>query len=304
MSTRITAAMVSGSTLRDITSAYANLQQTGRELATGKSILEPSNNPYGAGRAITLQSTIEGLSAYNGNVHEAVAWENTATSALSSIGTITNRVRELTIQSVSGVNNKGDLENMAGEVEQLTEAVKQDANVQYAGRYVLSGTATETAPYQLGAEDTYHGNEGAITRTIGPGTSVQINQSAASLLGNGPASADGKLLDTLRTIAKHMREDTPESMEALRGSDLEHIEANMTMLLQMQAHTGSVIDQLRMAEGRIEGLSATATQMLSNTQDANMARVTMEYSNQKAGYEAALRAGATIVQMSLLEFLK
>lgn len=301
---RITAGMVSGATLRDINAAFASLQRSSRELSSGKSILEPSDNPYGAGRAISLQSTIEGLSTYTGNVHDGVAWENTATSALSSIGTVVGRVRELTLQSVSGVNNKSDLENMAGEVEQLTEAVKQDANVQYAGRYVLSGTATETAPYQPGTEDAYHGNEGAISRAIGPGATVQINQSAVTLLGNGPESEDGKLLDTLRTIAKHMREGTPEAMEALRGSDLEHIDANTTTLLQMQAHAGSVVDQLRMAESRIEGVSATATQMLSNTQDANIAKVSIEYSSQKAGYEAALRAGASIVQMSLLEFLK
>lgn len=296
--------MVSGSTLRDINAAFANLQRTTRELSSGKSILEPSDNPFGTGKAISLQSTIEGLSSYAGNVKDGVAWANTATSALSSIGSIVQRVRELTLQSVSGVTNKTDLENMAGEVEQLTESVKQDANVQYAGRYVLSGTLTETAPYEPGGEDAYHGNEGKVLRAIAPGTSVQINQSAVTLLGNGPESEDGKLLDTLRTIAKHMNEGTPAALAALGGSDLEAIDANSQTLLQMQAHTGTVVDQLNMAESGIESMKASATKILSSTQDANIAQVSIEYSSQKAGYEAALRAGASIVQMSLLEFLK
>ena len=304
MTERITSHMVSGSTLRDVNAAFASLSRSSQELASGRSILEPSDNPYGAGRAIGLQSTIDGLSSYAGSVQDGIAWESTATSALSSIGKIVQRVRELTLQSVSGVNNKADLENLAGEVEQLTESVKQDANVQYAGRYVFAGTLTETAPYKEGVEDAYHGNEGSISRAIGPSATVQVNQSASELLGNGPESEDGKLLDVLRTIATHMREGTPAAMESLDGGDLEKLDANYGTLLQMQAHAGSVTDQLRLAESRIESVKITAAGMLSNVQDANVAQVSMEYASEKAGYEAALRAGASIVQMSLLEFLK
>lgn len=304
MTERITAQMVSSSTLRDVNAAFTGLNRSTQELASGKSILQPSDNPYGAGRSIDLQSTIEGLSSYGSSIEDGIAWQSTATSALTSIGNVLQRVRELTLQSVSGVNNKADLENLAGEVEQLTESVKQDANVQYAGRYVLSGTKTETAPYKAGAEDAYQGNEGSISRAIGPSATVQVNQSASELLGSGPESEDGKLLDVLRTIASHMREGTPAALESLDGGDLEKLDANYGALLQMQAHAGSVTDQLRLAESRIESVKGTAVGMLSNVQDANVAQVSMEYASEKAGYEAALRAGASIVQMSLLEFLK
>jgi flagellin-like hook-associated protein FlgL len=42
---------------------------------------------------------------------------------------------------------------------------------------------------------------------------------------------------------------------------------------------------------------------LSNTQDADMAKTAMMFSNEQAAYTAALRAGASIVQESLLNFL-
>lgn len=301
---RITPHMVTGSTIRDINSAFAELEQRSQELSSGKSILEPSDNPLGAGKAIDLQSALDGLSAYKTDVQEASAWVNTESSALSSIGNVVQKARELVLQASSGVNGKADLENIAIEVEQLTESAKQDTEVQYAGQYVLSGTQTGTAPYASGAEDAYNGNEGAIMRTIGPGMTIQINQSASALLGNGEASEDGKLLDTLRTIAKHMREGTPEAMEALDGSDLTNLDGNFETLLQMQAHAGSVTDQLQMAESRIEDLNTSTTEALGNTQDANYSQVATEYTSDQVGYEAALKAGADIVQMSLLEFLK
>lgn len=301
---RITPQMVTGSTVRDVNNAFAALERRSDELSSGKSILEPSDNPFGTGKAIDLQSTLDGLSDYKTNVEEAISWENTTSSALSSIGQVIQKARELTLQATSGVNGKSDLENLAIEVEQLTESAKQDTNVQYAGQYVLSGTLTGTAPYSPGAEDAYHGNEGAISRTIAPGMTIQINQSANTLLGNGEASKDGKLLDTLRTIAKNMREGTPAALEALDGEDLKNVDANFETLMQMQAQAGGTIDQLQLAESRIEELTTSTTEALSNTQDANYAQVATEYTSDQVAYEAALKAGANVVQMSLLEFLK
>jgi flagellar hook-associated protein 3 FlgL len=304
MSERITPAMISGTVLRNLNDSFAALDRSSEELSSGKSILKPSDNPVGTGRAIGLQSALDGLSAYAGNVKDAISWQNTATTALGSIGNVVQRVRELVLQGVSGVDNKSDLESLAGEVEQLTESVKQEANVRYGDAYVLSGTMTETAPYSPGAEDTYHGNEGSVARAIAPGSNVQIGNSAATLLGNGPASGDGKLLDVLRTIASQMREGTPEAIEALRSAGLEGLEASAHTLVSMQTHIGSMVAQLQAAEGTLEELRITTTQMLSNIQDANIAQTTIEYSSQQAAYEAALRAGASIVQLSLLQFLK
>jgi flagellin-like hook-associated protein FlgL len=54
---------------------------------------------------------------------------------------------------------------------------------------------------------------------------------------------------------------------------------------------------------RIEDLRDTTTTQLSSVQDANIAQVSLEYSNEQAAYTAALRAGSSIIQESLLEFL-
>ncbi|HXB64082.1 MAG TPA: flagellar hook-associated protein FlgL [Solirubrobacteraceae bacterium] len=300
MSARITTDMVIGSTLADINAAQATMTRSQEELSSGKSILEPSDNPYGAAQAITLQSSINGLSAYEHGAQDGVSWMNTSSSALTSIDSQVQRVRELVLQGASGMNSATDLENIAEEVEQLTEGVKQSADTQYAGQYVFSGTLTSTAPYKAGAEDAYQGNGGAVSRALGPGSSVNVSVNLASVLGNG--GGDGKLLSTLRTIAKNMREG-PAAVETLRTTDLAALDTNLNSLTGLQAEAGAVTDQLQLALSRISSLQETATVQLSNVQDANIAQVSIEYSNQHAAFEAALRAGASIVQESLLEFL-
>ena len=304
MSERITSSMVTGSTLNDINSALASLERSSSELSSGKSILQPSDNPYGASRVVDLQSQLDGLQSYASNAQDGISWENTASGALSNINSVVQRVRELLVQSANGTYNQSDRNSIATEVSQLTETVKQDANTQYAGQYVFSGTATSTAPYQQGENDTYAGNSETIARAVGPGASVTISSNISSLLGNGASSGDGKLLDVLRTISQHLSGGTTEDVNALGTTDLKSLEGSMETLSQLQANSGSAIDQLQMASSRIEGLQSSIEKTLSNTEDADVAKTSIAYSNEQAAYSAALHAGATIIQESLLNFLQ
>jgi len=303
VSTRVTNEMVTGSTLASLNKAQLALQRSERQLSSGKSINEPSDDPVGAGQAIALQSTLDGLVGYERNVHDGIAWLNSADGALTGLNQLTSRARELILQASNGIDSQADLNNIAAEIEQIAESVKQTADTQYAGQYIFSGTATATAPYQQGASDAYAGNGGSIIRLAGPSAGVAVNVALNNVLGEGKAAGDGKLLDTLRTIAEHLREGTPAAQKALSGEDLEALKANIDALSGLEAQVGAATDQMKMSITRIEDLTLTTTEQLSHVQDTNFTQVAMEYSNQQAAYQAALRAGASIVQQSLLEFL-
>jgi flagellar hook-associated protein 3 FlgL len=305
MSARITPAMVTNQTLTDLNTSLSSLERTTDELSSGRTILAPSDNPYGANRVIDLQSQLDGLSSYEENAHEGIAWENTASGAMTNINEIAQRVRELVVESANGTNNESDLDTIALEIEQLTESIKQDANTQYAGQYVFSGTATTTAPYAEGAgEDEYQGNAENVTRAVGPSASVTITTNISTLLGNGEAAEDGKLLDTLRTIVKHLRGGTTEDREKLGTTDLTNLDGNLETLSELQAVAGSANDQLQTSLTRNEDLQTAITGSLADTEDTNVAATSIQYANEQAAYEAALRAGATIVQESLINFLQ
>jgi flagellar hook-associated protein 3 FlgL len=303
VTTRIATDMIMGSTLADINNAKTALDRSQRELSSGKSILEPSDNPTGASQIVLLQSSLDGLTTYEKSAHDGTAWLNTASDALASINNLGQRARELMLEAANGVNSQSDLEDIAQEIEQLAEMTKQAGNTQYAGQYVFSGSLTGTAPYGAGANDEYHGNESAVARSVAPGATVNVTVPLNSVLGEGEAAKDGKLLDTLRTVAKHLREGTPASLEAISNGDLHSLDTNLNTLSSLQAQAGAATDQVSSALSRMEDMKITTTAQLSNVQDANFAQVAMEFSSQQASYEAALRAGAAIVQESLLEFL-
>jgi flagellin-like hook-associated protein FlgL len=303
MSMRVTTLMSSRATLRDLNDGMERLTRLQNELSSGKQITRPSDDPYGTSRAMGLRSELGGLDQCKRNVNDGTGWLNTSDTALGQISGVLQRARELLVQGASDTAGASARAAMADEIDQLTESVKQEADVQYGGRYVFSGTATDTAPYALGGADAYAGDAGTITRAIGPQVEVPINADVHALLGDGQAAGDGRLLDTLRDISDHLRGGTPADAAALRGTDLRRLDANLDTLNGIRADVGARTNRLAIAASRLSGLQTNATQLLSDTEDADMAQTITQYTTQQAAYNAALRAGASIVQSSLLDFL-
>jgi flagellar hook-associated protein 3 FlgL len=296
---RITTQMTAQMTLASITQSMDRLDTTQQELSSGKKINQPSDDPYGTSLSLQLQGQLSQIEGYNDNVTDGTAWTQTASTSLSQIDSMVQRVQELVVNAANGSNSASDDQADATEVNQLIQSIKQIANTQYNGQYIFSGASTQTAPYQSGSSDAYQGGTGAITRAIGPGLSVQVNADLSQVLGSG--GGDGKLLDTLRTIAADMQSG---NTAALSGTDLTTLNNNYGTLTQAETNMGAVTNQLNMASSRLQALHDNATQVLSNTRDVDMAQAEVDFSTQQAAFQAALQAGARIVQSSLLNFLQ
>jgi flagellar hook-associated protein 3 FlgL len=304
MSTRITNQMVSRSVLSDLNDVSTRLSKTQQRMSSGKQITRPSDDPYGTSRALTLRSDVAATQQYQRNVSEAEGWQNITDAALSTINDAVQRARELTVQGASDSAGQAARTAAAAEIDQLIESVKGDANASYGGKYVFSGTATSTRPYAVGGSDNYAGDGATVAREIGPGVSVQVNVIGQSLLGDGQAANDGKLLDTLRDIAQHLRGGTVADANALRNGDLKALDANLDALTQARATVGATTNRLEAANTRLSQSEESATKLLSDVEDADMAKTLVDFSMQQNVYQSALRAGANIIQQSLLDWLR
>jgi flagellar hook-associated protein 3 FlgL len=303
LSGRITSQMTTARILSNINNVQDQMATTQQQLATGLRITQPSDDPYGASLAIQLKNDLQGLSNYNNAVTDGTAWASAADTSLSNVMNMLQRAQELTVQASNGDESATDLSSTADEIDQLADAIKQEANTQYNGQYIFSGTATSTQPYSSGTGDVFQGNTAAITRQIGPGSSLQVNVDISSLLGSGTSASDGKLLDTLRTIAADMRSGNSSGVADLSANQLTNLQNSLNSLEQLQANVGAAQNRLTLAGDRIQGLQNSDTAALSNDEDVNMAQAVTTFSSEQAAFTAALKAGANIVQSSLMDFL-
>jgi flagellar hook-associated protein 3 FlgL len=299
VSTRITTGMLQRGVLTDLNRNTNQLSRTQNKLSSGKQITRPSDDPAGASKALTLRESIKGTQQHQRNVQDGTSWADATEAALSSMTDVVQRARELVIEGASEGSSSDAREAIAKEIDQLAAALKEQANTQFAGRYLFSGTATDTAPY--GSGDTYAGNTGSIAREIGTGVSVSINTTADGILGSGQAAGDDKLLDTLLDIRDHL---VAGDTASLQGTDIKRLDAGLGNLMTARATNGALTNRLESAASRLDAIEELSTKGLSDVEDVDMAQAMVDFSTQSAAYQAALKAGANIVQSSLMDFLR
>lgn len=318
MTTRITNSMMTRHSLTDIMSNSAKLDRTTRELSSQKQILQPSDDPIGTARAIAARADLAATAQYSSNVDLATGQLQTVDSSLDEMTNLLHRARDLTVQAASDTTDQASREDIALEIDQIAAQLKTAGNSSYAGTYLFSGTDTTTKPYDtttVPSDDTYAGNAGTIAREIGPGVSVQVNVVLGSgsppLIGEGGGAdattglttGDGGLLSTLRTLADNLRSGTDVGSNALKTTDLTALDNNLNTINSTRATVGATLNRLSSASDRLAANKEASSDLLSKTEDVDIAQASIDYSAQSTAYQASLTVGAKIIQPSLLDFL-
>jgi flagellar hook-associated protein 3 FlgL len=296
MSMRITTGMTQRNILADLNRVSDKLSRTQSKIASNREITRPSDDPFNAARALALRTSMESTQQYQRNIQDALGWQETAEIALSDITDALHRAQELAVDGASDTSPPEARLSIAAEIDQLIEGIKQNGNSTYRGRYVFAGTTTDAPPYVAG-DDLYHGSPDDVERQIGPGVALSIGLRADSFLGNG---ADGKQLHVLRDLSTHLNADYGT---ALRG-DLDLLGAKEDELLGARALNGARQNRLDAALTRLTEVEESTLKQLSETEDVDIAKAMIDFTSQQAAYQAALKAGASIVQSSLMDFLR
>jgi flagellar hook-associated protein 3 FlgL len=67
---------------------------------------------------------------------------------------------------------------------------------------------------------------------------------------------------------------------------------------------GAKLNRLEATENHWADFKLNITQMLSDTEDADMIKTVTDLASQEAAYQASLAASARIIQPSLIDFLR
>jgi flagellar hook-associated protein 3 FlgL len=289
--------MTSSVVLADIQGASARLSQLQQKLSSGKELTNAADDPYAVARALQLRQDLATNQQDQRNVNDASSWHSVTDTTLSSISDYVLRARDLITQGASDTAGPQGRQAIIAELSQIVDSVKSEANTKLGSQYVLSGSATTTQPYTLGADDTYAGNTNVMKREIGPGVQIDLNEPGSAVIGD---SSSG-LLKTLRDAIAHLSAGDTASLQT---TDLQALTTAQDSIINIRAQVGARQTRLDTATSRLQEVEQTQTELLSKTEDADMAKAYVDFSTQQAVYQAALRAGSQIVQTSLLDFLK
>lgn len=187
---RITNNMLINNMMGYLSNNLTRMSRYQSQLATGKVISVPSDDPVVAARALRLRTDVAEVKQFHRNTTDASSWMELTESVLTDITAILHRAKELTVQTANGTNTPDDLQKAAAETEQLKKQIINLANSTYAGRYIFSGFKTDRA---LMNDDGSFAidviSSEAIEYEIGIGDDININVPGGNIFNHGMDAA-------------------------------------------------------------------------------------------------------------------
>ncbi len=164
---RITNNMLINNMIGYINNNLVRMDRFQTQLATGKKISVPSDDPIVASKALKLRTDVDEVAQFKRNSDDAYSWMDITENSLGMLVDVLQDTRQLSVQAASETLTPGDREMIKQEITQLRAQIIQIANTTYAGRYIYSGYATDSA--FMNADGTYNvsvsSNETAVIKS-------------------------------------------------------------------------------------------------------------------------------------------
>ncbi len=286
--------MLTNNMMKNLSSSYARMGKYQDQLATGKKINRPSDDPVVAMKGIAYRTSLMEVEQYKRNFGEAYNWVENTDSSLDKATLAIQRIRELTVQASNDTYEEEQRLAMKQEIEQLKEHLKDIINTKVGDKYIFNGTDTTNPPILAGT-DTISTNSNPVEIELSKGVQIQVN------INPGTAFAPDILTDIDDLMNKL---DSPAtSGEDLTGF-LGQLDEHVNNLTNARAELGARTNRLELMEDRVLEQEVTTTRMLSDNEDADIERVITDLITQESVHRAALGVGARIIQPSLLDFLR
>lgn len=164
----------------------ATLSKTQNQIATGKRIQTPADDPVGAVHLMELQRALQESEQFRKNADSASNRLTLEEQALADAGTLLQRARELTLQASNATVDSASRRMIATEVRVRLEELTDIANRRDAGgEHLFSGYATLTQPFVTGGGSViYQGDQGGRSLQVGPAQRVADSHSGYQVFMN------------------------------------------------------------------------------------------------------------------------
>jgi len=302
MTTRVTQGMLNQNMLYNLSRNYREMEKTQEQASSGKKISRPSDDPVTAVRGMFYRSSLNEIDQYKKNTSDGLSWMTATDEALDEVTSVLHRVKELTVQGLNGSNGDADRQAIAAEINQLKEHLGEIANTQMSGKYVFAGTDTNQPPYRADSQvpgsplEFRNQNQEVLELQVGQSNNVQINVLGVNVFNNDGTGGLFKVLD-----------DLVADFQTANGGSSEHLaklEGQLDNLLKERSELGARMNRMELSMSRVEGLELSTTSMLSKEEDVDISKVIINLKTQENVQRAALSVGASIIQPSLVDFLR
>ena len=188
---RVSTSMYQQASLNALLQQQAKVSHTQQQLATGKRILSPADDPIAAANLVDINQTIAVYEQFNRNADIAEMRLTQEEGVLKSVSNALHRARELAVQGNNETYSASQRKDIAAEIRQILDEVMGLANTTDGNNnFLFAGTMSNTKPFTQiapgeGQASTfiYNGDQAQRRIQIGPQRTVADSDSGFEVFG-------------------------------------------------------------------------------------------------------------------------
>ena len=280
----------------------SELAKTQQQLATGKRILAPSDDPAASAQIMQLDQIVEATDQFQRNADFVDSRLGLEESVLIDAGNILQRVRELAVRANNDTLSAGDRGAIAAEIKGSLEDLFQLANTQdSSGEYLFAGFQTGTQPFTTNGAGSfaYVGDQGQREIQVGANRTVKAGDSGDVVFMRVDDGLGGvnSVFDTLNEFVNDLEANNPST------STLTKIDSAMDQMLTVRASIGARMNSVENQRNANDTFSLLLQENLSELKDLDYADAVSRFEQQMLALQAAQQSFIKIEGLSLFNYL-
>ena len=280
----------------------ADVSRTQLQIATGKRILSPSDDPAGSNRILELNQMLSRLDQFQVNGETARTRLSQEDIALDSTVDVLQRLREMAVAANNDTVGAEGRAGMAVEVRGLLEQVLSLANTRDANdEYLFSGYQSGVQPFAEVATDTfaYAGDHGQRLIQIAAGRQVADRNNGFDVFMHlaDAAGASRDLFSMVAQLAQNLEGNTPT------GDDITNMDIAIDKIVSIRASVGGRLNSIETQVEINASSKLDAQTALSAIEDLDIASAISQFNLELLALQASQQAFAKVQNLSLFNFL-
>ena len=296
---RITDYMVSQQMLYQLGNVSSNLSQAYQQLSSGQKLTNSSDNPSEVSAIFTDESSLRNNVQYDDNLTRA---NEVSTSTYSNVSSLKDIVVNAETLATTSQGTGGASVNSANatSVNGLIEEALQLGNAKQNGEYLFSGDTTNTQPFTVTRDAS--GNVTGVTYS-GSSNSSSFSVSDGVKLSPYSTPAQNQQIADVITHLISLR----DAMTSNSSSDITTASSSLSTdednVINQMSTGANIQSRIQLMQGQIQKSSAATYSTISAKASTDIAQATIQYNAMTNAYQAAITAGAKVMQTSLLTYL-
>ena len=300
MPIRVTDASSNTRLTRQIATARQRISTAQEQLASGKRINRPSDDPVGADAVIRLRTTQAQLQRFTNNVAASKEALLFGDDALNQYQEVLDRASALLTRAASDPTVVEASEPIAIELDGITTRLQQLANTQSGDYYVFGGTRIDTPPFD---------SNGVLNATATTEVTVQI-EPQGTLVATGVTAesfvsdATGSILDALKAASAAIRGtgNAAADRTTVLGT-LDRLNDFSTLSNVARTKIGERLNHLDEVAERLSQYNLSIEQTAQRIEGVDLAEAAVNLTATNTALDAILQASSKFGRRSLLDFL-